>query len=75
MKGRYIHPEEDRGLNTIEMAVLQTFPYDYRFFGGLTHIGRQIGNAVPPLLAQIIGKEIIEQIILLKRKQYSLTDY
>jgi DNA (cytosine-5)-methyltransferase 1 len=57
-KGRYIHPTENRGLSTVEMAYLQTFPSDYRFVGPLVEIGKQIGNAVPPLLAKEIGEAI-----------------
>ena len=56
MKGRYIHPVEGRGLNTVEMARLQGFPPAWRFHGGLISVGRQIGNAVPPPLAQAIGR-------------------
>lgn len=67
-KGRYIHPFEDRGLSTIELASLQGFPYEWEFKsthkGGvtLTSAGRQIGNAVPPPLACEIGKAILEQL-------------
>lgn len=61
-KGRYIHPWENRGLTTLEMAAIQTFPYKYRFEGPLVEVGKQIGNAVPPLLAKKIGKSIIKQI-------------
>jgi DNA (cytosine-5)-methyltransferase 1 len=42
-----------------EGAALQTFPSTYRFFGnGMTIIARQIGNAVPPLLARKIAEAI-----------------
>ena len=61
-KGRYIHPFEDRGLNTLEMAVLQTFPSDYLFEGGLISVGKQIGDAVPPLLSYKIATRILEQL-------------
>lgn len=61
-KGRYIHPWENRGLTTLEMAALQTFPYEYTFEGSLVEIGKQIGNAVPPLIAKKIGESILEQI-------------
>lgn len=67
-KGRYIHPEFDRALNTIEMASLQTFPicldqdYGWYFCGGITPVARQIGNAVPPLLAKAIGISLRDQI-------------
>lgn len=67
-KGKYIHPDQDRGLNTIELAALQTFPLDLQpnrgwfFYGGITSISRQIGNAVPPILAQALGTAIRQQI-------------
>lgn len=62
MKGRYLHPTENRGLNTIEMARLQGFPPEWRFHGGLISVGRQIGNAVPPPLARALGKVLIQFI-------------
>ncbi|MGI6101761.1 MAG: DNA cytosine methyltransferase [Bacillota bacterium] len=66
-KGRYIHPTEHRGLDTIEMAVLQSFPVTepesgWEFKGGITSVARQIGNAVPPLLAYHIGVALRQQI-------------
>lgn len=61
-KGRYIHPRHNRGLSTIEMAALQTFPPDYSFYGGIGSIGRQIGNAVPPRLGLVIGRALMEFI-------------
>jgi DNA (cytosine-5)-methyltransferase 1 len=53
--GRFVHPTEDRGLTLREAALLQTFPIDYRFCGSYEAIERQIGNAVPPRLAQALG--------------------
>lgn len=66
-KGRYIHPVENRGLNTAEMASLQTFPMDWTFCTtskkpSIVSIGKQIGNAVPPLLAEALGKALALQI-------------
>jgi DNA (cytosine-5)-methyltransferase 1 len=67
-KGMYIHPHENRGLNTIEMAVLQDFPYDWTFktYGRsnvtLVSAGKQIGNAVPPGLAKALGLSLRKQI-------------
>jgi DNA (cytosine-5)-methyltransferase 1 len=67
-KGKYIHPIYDRGLNTIEMAAIQSFPLEWYFkcVGRkkvtLVSAGRQIGNAVPPLLAQAIGLALKVQI-------------
>ncbi|MGB5137139.1 MAG: DNA cytosine methyltransferase [Candidatus Zixiibacteriota bacterium] len=67
-KGKYIHPNENRGLSTIEMAVLQGFPLSWTFkcVGRqrvtLVGAGRQIGNAVPPPLAKAIGLAIRQQL-------------
>ena len=63
-KGRYIHPTENRGLNTAEMAVLQDFPPEWRFRSAkgapkLVSVGRQIGNAVPPGLAEALGRALL----------------
>ncbi len=64
-KGRYIHPWENRGLSTMEMAALQSFPADWQFTTekgrpSIVSIGKQIGNAVPPLLARAIGLSIAD---------------
>lgn len=55
----YIHPTEERTLSVREAARLQTFPDWYRFAGTRTHAYKQIGNAVPPLLAELIGRKIL----------------
>lgn len=62
--GRFVHPTQDRGLSLREGAILQTFPATYEFVapGGevsFTAQGRQIGNAVPPLLGQVVGRSIM----------------
>ncbi|MEM7539199.1 MAG: DNA cytosine methyltransferase, partial [Chloroflexota bacterium] len=67
-KGKYIHPTENRGLNTIEMAALQGFPLDWTFKTAtrkkmtLKSAGLQIGNAVPSLIAKALGLAIKAQI-------------
>ena len=67
-KGKYIHPVENRGLNTIEMAAIQSFPYDWHFKCvdrkkiTLVSGGKQIGNAVPPLLGKALGDVIKLQL-------------
>jgi len=50
-KGRYLHPEQHRPITHREAARLQSFPDDFIFKGSKIEIARQIGNAVPPLLA------------------------
>jgi DNA (cytosine-5)-methyltransferase 1 len=52
---RCIHPFQHRGLTPREGARLQTFPDSYRFEGGLVSRRQQIGNAVPPYLAEALG--------------------
>lgn len=52
---RCIHPFQHRGLTPREGARLQTFPDSYSFDGGLVSTRRQIGNAVPPYLAESLG--------------------
>lgn len=54
----YIHPEQHRTLSVREAARIQTFPDWFRFAGEPTHRYRQIGNAVPPLLAEALGRAI-----------------
>jgi DNA (cytosine-5)-methyltransferase 1 len=53
--GRFLHPWENRAITLREAAVLQTFPVNYRFEGGVMSIQAQIGNAVPPKLAEAIA--------------------
>ena len=56
--GRYVHPEQDRGLSIREAAMLQSFPSDYLFAGTLDSCFRQIGNAVPPAFAASLASHI-----------------
>lgn len=53
--GRFLHPEEDRAITLREAACLQTFPPNYVFKGGTMAVQAQIGNAVPPRLAEAIA--------------------
>lgn len=61
-KGRYLHPSANRPITLREAARLQTFPDTYKFFGSNAQVAKQIGNAVPSLLAQRIAEEIIKLI-------------
>jgi len=54
-KGRYLHPCQHRPITHREAARLQSFPDSFRFKGTKIEIAKQIGNAVPPLLAARIA--------------------
>ena len=56
--GRFGHPQQHRAISVREAACLQTFPQDFVFTGNLNSQARQVGNAVPPLLAQHFGGSI-----------------
>lgn len=61
--GRFGHPQQDRAITLREASLLQTFPMEYKFYNNEEDynpsiICRQIGNAVPPKLGQIIAKSI-----------------
>ncbi|SFP86583.1 DNA (cytosine-5)-methyltransferase 1 [Nitrosomonas cryotolerans] len=66
--GRFGHPNQDRAISIREAACLQTFPRDYKFCGTLNSKAKQIGNAVPPLMAQKIAEHII--FLLKENKKY-----
>lgn len=58
-EGNY-HPSGKRQFTTREFAALQTFDNDFRFGGQA--ILRQVGNAVPPLLAKAVLQEVIKTL-------------
>lgn len=69
----FIHPYEDRMFTVRELACLQSFPLDWEFTGtrldsysskrvvSMTQFG-QVGNAVPPILANAMAESIKTQI-------------
>lgn len=59
--GTYVHPVHDRVLSVREAARFQCFPDTYFFLGSKRDKLRQIGNAVPVLLAYAIGRSIREK--------------
>lgn len=61
--GRYTHPEQDRGLTAREAAILQSFPNGFEFTGKFDDIYRQIGEAVPPLLAAAVATNVLIELI------------
>jgi len=58
----YIHPDQHRSLSIREAARVQSFPDWFRFAGFQTSALRQIGEAVAPLVAQALGKSILEHL-------------
>ena len=56
--GRFVHPEQNRGLTTREAALLQGFPPDYVFEGPFDDGFKQVGNAVSPRVAGHLGEFI-----------------
>lgn len=58
----HVHPFEPREVTPRESARMQTFPDWWEFSGTSRHPIRQVGNAVPPLLAALIGREMINSI-------------
>ncbi|CAM8953919.1 unnamed protein product [Rhodiola kirilowii] len=60
--GMCFHPDQDRILSVRECARSQGFPDSYKYFGNVHHKHRQIGNAVPPPLAYVLGTKLKEAI-------------
>jgi len=61
--GRFAHPEQNRGLSVREAALLQGFPKDYFFEGPFDDKFKQVGNAVPPLVAKFLAEHMHDQLV------------
>ncbi len=60
--GRYVHPEQDRGLTIREAATLQGFPRGYAFHGTFDAVFKQIGEAVPPMFAAAVAAHVAGEL-------------
>lgn len=63
-KGRYLHPSEHRPITVREAARCMTFPDEFTFpqSQSMTSVAKQIGNAVPPLLARQIADALADRL-------------
>jgi len=72
--GRFGHPTQNRSITLREAALFQSFPEHYEFWPStkkrvnVKAVGRMVGNAVPPLLAQALGKQLIQHVQAHARK-------
>ncbi|MEE1059781.1 MAG: DNA cytosine methyltransferase [Treponema sp.] len=57
--GRFTHPFLNRAITVREAARIQSFPDSFIFYGTKTSQMKQVGNAVPPLLAKAVAEAII----------------
>lgn len=69
-KGRYLHPVKHRPITHREAARLQTFPDSFKFWGSKIEIAKQIGNAVPPLLAARVA-DCVRELFRMREKNVS----
>lgn len=60
--GRYVHPEQHRGLTVREAALLQGFPSRFSFCGSFDSRFSQIGNAVPPIFAAVVAAHVLGEL-------------
>lgn len=61
--GRFVHPEQNRGLTMREAALLQSFPNDFQFKGSFDSVFKQIGEAVPPKFACAVAANALVELL------------
>lgn len=57
-RNKWVTSDGERNVSVVEASLLQTFPTDYPWHGTQTEVFQQIGDAVPPLLAEAIVSEV-----------------
>lgn len=62
-KSMWVHPMLDRAVSVREAARLQTFPDSFVFCGTKDKQYQQVGNAVPPIMAKAIAKQLAKQLM------------
>lgn len=65
-KNMLIHPTQDRGLSVREAARIQSFPDWYEFVGSIGFQQQQVGNAVPPYLAEAVFRSVLLAVGILR---------
>ena len=60
--GKFTHPFLDRAITVREAARIQSFPDSFRFVGSKGSQMKQVGNAVPPLLAGAIAEVVMNDL-------------
>jgi DNA (cytosine-5)-methyltransferase 1 len=77
-KDTYSHIHWDsaqkRTVSVREAARLQSFPDSFRFAGAMNAAFRQIGNAVPPLLAEAVAKRLLEDLLRVPARKAELAE-
>ncbi len=65
----YIHPEQDRTISVREAARLQSFPDSFIFMSSRTNQFKHVGNAVPPLMSQVLANHLLDYFESLKNQK------
>lgn len=70
---KFVHPYENRFVSVREAARLQSFPDSLKFEGSLTSTQKQVGNAVPVLLAKAVFEAVLISVRKLGYEKRNLT--
>ena len=65
----YIHPEQDKTISIWKVARLQSFPDDFLFKSSRSNQFKHVGNAVPPLISQVLAHHPLDYFESLKNQK------